>query len=345
MHYLSIISPFYNSEEKCKRLLNTLLNIKDNEVEIIFVDDGSTDNTLTLLSEFKDNSSIDVSIITQENKGPGGARNAGLKIAQGRYIWFVDSDDDIKVEAIEFLKGVDLNHYDFIDFNYIAKGSISNSMDLIPGSYTDHYKSRELLLDNFGWICTKVFNRKFLIDNAIYYPEYCIYEDGPLMNFIYPLHAKRFLKTDIIAYVHQVDYPSITRSKIKPHDFDRLYTSVYCYKIARDLNIEESVLRKMEEKFVRYYVFGTVSILRSTIPSRKWLLTYRVMKQFRLVSRTLDINLNPINLLENDSKKYQIYFLFHWYVSFLLYKDQTSFFENERLKAWGRPFDTNNVQV
>ena len=87
MHYLSIISPFYNSEEKCRRLLSTLSKIEDRDIEIILVDDGSTDNTISLLKDFKQKSNVNVVVITQENKGPGGARNAGLKVARGKYIF------------------------------------------------------------------------------------------------------------------------------------------------------------------------------------------------------------------------------------------------------------------
>lgn len=341
MHYLSIISPFYNSEEKCKRLLNTLLNIKDNEVEIIFVDDGSTDNTLALLSEFKDNSSIDVSVIAQENKGPGGARNTGLKIAKGKYVWFVDSDDDIKVEAINFLKGIYLNHYDFIDFNYITKGSISNSMDLTPGSYTDHYKNRELLLDNFGRIWTKVFKKNFLINNAIYYPEYCIYEDNPL-SMMYPLLTKRFFKSEVTGYIHHEEYSSITRSKPNSRFFDRLYTAVYGFRKGIALVDNQDELEVLERKFINLYLIDTISSLISMKPSKNWLLTYRVMKQYRSVAKDLNIRSDLKSLLKDKSAKFQLYFLLHWYASFLLPQDQTSFFEKQRLKAWGRPFDSIN---
>ena len=342
---LSLIIPFFNSEKKSKRLFKTLSNIVQNDIEIILIADGSTDNTCKVLSDFKKNSiSANVVVIKQENKGPGGARNAGLRVAIGEYIWFIDSDDDIELDAIDIVRENRNKNYDFIDFNHTSKDFIINSMNLTPGSYIDSNKNRDILFNSFGLICTKIINKNFLIDNSIYYPEYCIYEDGPLMNFLYPLYSKRFLKTDILAYIHQVDYSSITRSKIGPHDFDRLYTSIYCYNIARSLNTEESVLQRIEEKFVRYYLFGTTSLLISILPSRKWLLTHRVMKQYRLVAKNLGINLDPISLIKNSSKKYQIYFLFHWYASFLLYKDQATFFEEQRLKAWNRPFD-NNMQL
>ena len=71
---LSIISPFYNSEQKCGRLLRTLETLDAPDVELIFVDDGSTDGTLNVLSEFKEKAKLPTLIISQSNKGPGGGQ-------------------------------------------------------------------------------------------------------------------------------------------------------------------------------------------------------------------------------------------------------------------------------
>lgn len=102
---LSFIVPFFNSEKKSKRLLTTLSNIDQDDVEIILIDDGSTDDTYKTLSDFKMNASNkNVEVIKQENKGPGGARNAGLRIAKGKYVWFVDSDDDVNLEVIDIIR-------------------------------------------------------------------------------------------------------------------------------------------------------------------------------------------------------------------------------------------------
>lgn len=342
MYFLTIISPFHNSEEKCKRLLSTLLNIDDEGVEVIFVDDGSTDNTLPMLSEFKGSCQNNVSIITQDNKGPGGARNTGLKAAKGKYVWFVDSDDDIKIEAIKYIKDISKEQYDFIDFDYISNGSILNSMGLEAGIYEEDRVSPELLFYNFGWICTKVLNREFLIRNKIYYPEYCIYEDGPLMAYIYPFHCGSFIKSDIVGYVHQLEYASITRThgKINPRYFDRLYASIYGYKKGIELARDQQHVEILNKKFFSLYLLNPVGVLRSIVPSKNWLLTYRVMKQYRKVAKELNIEENPRDLF-TGTKKFKSYFLFHWYLSFLVLNDQTEFFEKERYKAWQRPFPEN----
>ena len=99
---ISVIIPIYNSEKYLKRCLDSIINQTIRELEIICVDDGSTDNSLQTLNKYskRDNRII---IINRENLGVSAARNAGLKIAKGKYIGFVDSDDWIHLDFFEKL--------------------------------------------------------------------------------------------------------------------------------------------------------------------------------------------------------------------------------------------------
>ena len=341
MYFLTIISPFHNSEEKCKRLLSTLLNVNDEGVEIILIDDGSTDNTLSVLSEFKENSLNNVNIIPQENKGPGGARNTGLKVAKGEYVWFVDSDDDIKIEVINYIKSISEEDYDFIDFNILSKGMVLNSMTIPPGVYEEDSKNKQLLLDGFGRIWSKVFKKDFLIKNNIYYPEYCVYEDNPLI-FIYPFLCNKFLKSDVVGYIHHEEYNSVTRCNPGPMFLDRLFTSIYGIKEGYKLTSDINDICILQSKFNRLYLINTVGALMTKRPSKNWFMTYRVMKQYRKVAKDLNIERGFREDL-GENKKFKVYFLFHWYLSFLVFKDQTDFFEKERYKVWQKPFPENTI--
>lgn len=99
---VSIIVPIYNTEQYLKRCLDSILNQTHRNLEIILVDDGSTDKTPDIIKEY---TKKDSRIITlhQKNQGQSTARNNGLKKATGKYISFIDSDDEVKNDFIEKL--------------------------------------------------------------------------------------------------------------------------------------------------------------------------------------------------------------------------------------------------
>jgi glycosyltransferase involved in cell wall biosynthesis len=93
-YLFSVIVPTYNRADEIKELLKSLAKQKlpFNEFEIIIVDDGSTDNTKEVIEEFKNKFDLNIKIFFQSHKGPGEARNLGMKNAKGKYFVFVDSD-------------------------------------------------------------------------------------------------------------------------------------------------------------------------------------------------------------------------------------------------------------
>lgn len=100
--FVSIIVPVYNVEKYLARCLNSLIEQTLYEIEIICVDDGSTDNSPKILKQYADKYP-NIKIITQTNKGLSAARNTGMNHAQGKYIGFVDSDDWIDKDFYEKL--------------------------------------------------------------------------------------------------------------------------------------------------------------------------------------------------------------------------------------------------
>lgn len=86
---ISVIIPAYNAEKYLKEALESIIKQNYDPLEIIFVDDGSTDNTAKIVREFGHN----IIYVYQENSGPSVARNTGLKVANGEYITFLDADD------------------------------------------------------------------------------------------------------------------------------------------------------------------------------------------------------------------------------------------------------------
>ena len=100
MPKISVIIPVYNTEKYIDKCLNSIVNQTMQDIEIICVDDGSTDKSLRILNEYasKDNR---IKILTQSNSGAAKARNKGLSIATGEYLYFIDSDDFIDLTFCE----------------------------------------------------------------------------------------------------------------------------------------------------------------------------------------------------------------------------------------------------
>ena len=100
---ISVIIPVYNVEKYLDRCLESIESQTYSELEIILIDDGSTDGSLQILQQFEENNT-NVTIIDKANEGVSVARNICLSSAKGDYIWFVDSDDLIQSNILMKLK-------------------------------------------------------------------------------------------------------------------------------------------------------------------------------------------------------------------------------------------------
>jgi glycosyltransferase involved in cell wall biosynthesis len=96
---VSIIIPVYNVEEYLQECLNSAVNQTLEDIEIICINDGSTDSSLEILNKYKDRC-FNIKIINQENKGLSATRNVGIRNAKGKYIYFLDSDDYIDLDSM-----------------------------------------------------------------------------------------------------------------------------------------------------------------------------------------------------------------------------------------------------
>ena len=104
--------PVYNTGKYLKKSINSVLNQTLNDIELICVNDGSTDNSLNILESYNDKR---IKLINQKNQGLGAARNKGLKNSNGEFIFFIDSDDYIAEDTLEKLYKNDiLNDSDIV---------------------------------------------------------------------------------------------------------------------------------------------------------------------------------------------------------------------------------------
>lgn len=174
---LSFIVPVYNTEKYLKECLNSLLSQKAEgaDCEVICVNDGSTDDSLSILQKYETKYS-NVQILNQNNAGVCAARNAGLAAATGEYVWFIDSDDCIRPDALLRLRQMMSGEIDRIVFGSIL---------FMDGTHP--FDCPEALPKNTIWqdssACLSIFRRRFLLENNIsfHYPELVFGEDALFM--------------------------------------------------------------------------------------------------------------------------------------------------------------------
>lgn len=193
---LSIIVPVYNmvAGEKLEFCLNSLINQTISDYEIIAVNDASTDDSLIVLNWYKNHYPEKFKVIDlPENRKQGGAKNAGLEIAMGEFIGFVDSDDWIKPNMYEKLikkaleSNADVVGCDYCityEQSYEMGEHVSNSKDNQVGVLDDE-KRKSLILDP-GSLVTKIYKREiFEREPQLRFPEHIFYEDNAIVTRLF----------------------------------------------------------------------------------------------------------------------------------------------------------------
>ena len=211
----SIVIPVYNVERFLAKCLDSALNQSFSDYEIVAVNDGSTDSSRTILSQYEA-ANTKIKVIDQENKGLGGARNTGIQYAAGEFLIYLDSDDYIPSNMLEeinsYLQEYNLDILAF-DCNMVnTSGKILQAATVadISEEYTTLSKKQFLLLEPTA--CLKVYRRTLYTAHAILFPERLWYEDLATVLKLVP-HANRlgYLKKPLYYYVqHEA---SITHSK------------------------------------------------------------------------------------------------------------------------------------
>lgn len=106
---ISVVIPVYNVENYLRQCLDSVINQTLDDIEIICVNDGSTDSSPDILEEYSRKDSR-IRIISQENMGLSGARNTGMKYIKGEYVYFLDSDDYIELDALNQMYNISKNN-------------------------------------------------------------------------------------------------------------------------------------------------------------------------------------------------------------------------------------------
>lgn len=173
---VSIIVPVYNTENYLKKCLNSILNQTYQNIEVIIIDDGSTDNSYKILEEFQSKDKR-IILLQQKNSGQGVARNKGIEVSKGKYIFFVDSDDRVTKNMVEeMVLEIEKTNSDFSSFliafeNCKSKKVYKKNFDNKTLKNEEIYQNALEIKDIFTVPWNKIYRREFLVKNKIYFPK------------------------------------------------------------------------------------------------------------------------------------------------------------------------------
>ena len=241
---VSIVIPVYNAEKYIDRCVDCLLNQTLKDIEVIFVDDGSTDNSGLLLEQWCNKVPDIFQVIhSDRDRGPGGARNLGIAKATGSYIGFMDCDDIIDRTMYEKLynKAAEAG-YDMVDCAYYNELSDESALaigDNITGKLDDAKRSD--IIAGVGYAVTKIFRLSVIKDNNIRIRENVIYEDlDSLINIALKINNTANVKEILYIYKNNDNSASHNnREQIKFNDMLAVYKAID--RLKYDCNVDEAI--------------------------------------------------------------------------------------------------------
>lgn len=273
---LSVIIPVYNAAafiDRCFRL------IRENDLadtEVIFIDDGSRDNSLQQLQDFALGQDH-IKVLTKPNGGAASARNMGIRSATGNYITFLDADDTVDFAALfqllnfSFEQQIEVCGY---RYNYIASGGevVSNAL-VHPITYNTLGTGLSFLTQGYqpSSICVFLLQREFMIRNQLFFVEGITHEDVEV-SLRYLLDAQRVYFSDLIIYNYYQNEGSVTNQVTQQKKESYLLDEV---KIAG----------QMKENLLRYNRPEQQTAIRKNYNSVVWNLIYHMIKEKGTFSR------------------------------------------------------------
>lgn len=311
---VSIIIPVYNVEGYLSECLDSLKNQTLKDIEIICINDGSTDNSLEILNDYaqKDNR---IKVIDKENEGQGIARNLGIELAQGEFIGFVDPDDWVEPEMYEQMYNqakklssqiviCDYKKYledddKFIDVNIFRKAvslTKSKAVKIPTGENLDKKLLDSSILVSPSYTINAIYDINLLKNNDIKYSNLRCYEDV-IFNLKTRVLAQRISYINSAFYCYRIRKTSTLRSNDK-----RYIDLINVIKLVKDYLKEQNLLGYYQYNFDYFCVsnvYRAFTLLQSDEARRDLLV--------------LSESILPPNLLKELQKKF--------FVSVILLKD------------------------
>lgn len=313
---ITIIVPIYNVERYLEECLESVVNQTLDNIEIICINDGSSDGCLEILRkyELKYNNIV---VIDQENRGQGYSRNVGLNLAKGEYVYFLDSDDYIELNAMEIAYyECKKNNLDVLTFDakfFYDEDYCGNYKDNIyRGRYisTNIKSGEEFLVEACKnkcfrtESCINIYRREFLMNYKILYSQQRLYEDI-IQVFEAYIYANRVKYIPNVLFNRRIRNGSAVTSKVTKENIDGYYTAgreLYSIYLQNKNKLQEEC-NKMILKYIRFYNMKSIQIcdLLGMLEYRNKVAKY-LMENSEIIDLKLDLQINfPVLFYKHNS--------------------------------------------
>jgi len=206
MELVSVVVPIYNVEQYLEKCVESICRQTYENLEIILVNDGSPDQCGQMCEEYAkmDNR---IKVIHKKNGGLSDARNSGVKLATGKYLLFVDSDDYIAKDLVEKTVTVaEKNNCDMVlyDYYYVEPDNVEIRSTIVPANKVISLEQEHTLLLAATSACAKLFNREFYVKANCPFPQGIYFEDLATTSIFF-MRAKRvyYLKEPLYYYINR----------------------------------------------------------------------------------------------------------------------------------------------
>lgn len=255
---VDVIVPIFNREKDIPILINEMKRQTFKHFRMIFVDDGSTDNSWTILSDALSDAPFEYLLVKKRNGGAGSARNTGIRTANADWICFVDSDDALHPQFLEHMIRAteDANaQVGICRFKAFDGGKRATDISLNPLQYRRITAAQGMQAFLTEWIspCCLLINREYLKKNALFFDEACQYcEDLPFVASVIA-NAQQLAVIDRELYYYYTHQGSLHRSP----SLEKFISAITCFEataqyIAHQQTPAADVFRKTGS--ARYYI-------------------------------------------------------------------------------------------
>lgn len=277
MKKISIIIPCYNVENYIDCCMDSIVRqtIGIENLEVILVNDASTDHTLDKLCEWEQKYPDSILVITyDENLRQGGARNQGIQYAHAEYIGFVDADDWVELDMYETLHQIAAEgNYDIVkgkyqkeaeyrqpvvpDRNLVSYDHHEYHFEHLTEEYYDHQVPDTGAVGEYGFITTAIYRKDLVVDHGIFFPKGLAFEDN-YWGTILGLYAKDLYLVDKIVYHYYTNPQSTVSSRNSLRQLDRLVIETMVLEAYKERGLFELCYHDLEWRFVNKYYLATM---------------------------------------------------------------------------------------